>query len=87
VAEAIPGVPWCAVVRADNPGPMTLDGTNTYLIRTDEGTVVIDPGPLLPAHVDAVTDTDPPGTSASADSGLQVSSSIHNHTGTCTSTG
>ena len=60
MAEAIPGVPWCDLVRADNPSPMTLDGTNTYLIRTDEGTVVIDPGPLLADHVHAVTATDPP---------------------------
>jgi glyoxylase-like metal-dependent hydrolase (beta-lactamase superfamily II) len=38
------------LVRADNPGPLTLTGTNTWLV---EGWV-IDPGPALDAHVDAV---------------------------------
>src|SRR5690625_1132775 len=49
---------WCRVVRADNPGPMTLEGTNTYLVETAEGTVVVDPGPLLADHLDAITATD-----------------------------
>lgn len=50
---------WCRVVRADNPGPMTLDGTNTYLVRTTAGHVVIDPGPLLEEHLDAVAAAGP----------------------------
>ena len=37
-------------VRAPNPSPLTLDGTNTYLV----GRWVVDPGPHLPAHVDAI---------------------------------
>jgi glyoxylase-like metal-dependent hydrolase (beta-lactamase superfamily II) len=37
-------------VRADNPSPLTLDGTNTYLTRG----WVVDPGPDDPAHLDAV---------------------------------
>lgn len=46
------GLPdWCRLVRADNPGPMTLDGTNTYLLTCREGVVVIDPGPLLADHL------------------------------------
>jgi glyoxylase-like metal-dependent hydrolase (beta-lactamase superfamily II) len=40
-------------VRADNPGPFTLSGTNTWLVGRDP-TFVVDPGPDLPAHVDAV---------------------------------
>ena len=42
-------------VRADNMSPMTLDGTNTYLIEAGDGqAIVIDPGPLLPEHGDAI---------------------------------
>lgn len=46
--------PWCDLVRADNPGPMTLDGTNTYVLSTAAGNVVVDPGPLLDDHLEAV---------------------------------
>lgn len=39
-------------VRAPNPGPMTLDGTNSYVIQVGDGeAVVIDPGPAIDAHV------------------------------------
>ncbi len=37
-------------VRADNPSPLTLDGTNTYVV----GHWVVDPGPADPAHLSAV---------------------------------
>ncbi|HTU55461.1 MAG TPA: MBL fold metallo-hydrolase [Acetobacteraceae bacterium] len=47
----IPGV-WRVV--ANNPGPMTYHGTNTYLIADDEGMTILDPGPDDPAHVEAV---------------------------------
>jgi glyoxylase-like metal-dependent hydrolase (beta-lactamase superfamily II) len=39
---------------APNPGPFTFAGTNTYVVG--EGRVaVIDPGPDIPAHVEALT--------------------------------
>jgi glyoxylase-like metal-dependent hydrolase (beta-lactamase superfamily II) len=40
-------------VRADNPGPFTLSGTNTWLVGRDPA-FVVDPGPALTEHVDAV---------------------------------
>ena len=42
---------WCTLVRADNPGPMTLDGTNTYVLQGRDGVVVVDPGPLDEEHL------------------------------------
>lgn len=41
------------LVRADNPGVMTLDGTNTWVLREPgaRGVVVLDPGPLDEAHL------------------------------------
>lgn len=42
-------------VRADNPSSMTLDGTRTYIVGRAQ-VAVIDPGPLLPQHMDAVAD-------------------------------
>jgi glyoxylase-like metal-dependent hydrolase (beta-lactamase superfamily II) len=50
---------WCRLVRADNPGPMTLDGTNTYILSTTAGNVVVDPGPLLDEHLQAVAELGP----------------------------
>ena len=41
------------LVRADNPGLMTLEGTNTYIVGRAPAWV-IDPGPDDPAHLDAV---------------------------------
>ncbi len=44
-------------VLAPNAGPMTLDGTNTWVLRAVDGgpSVVIDPGPLHHGHLDAVS--------------------------------
>jgi glyoxylase-like metal-dependent hydrolase (beta-lactamase superfamily II) len=50
----LPVRPGIRRIVAANPGPMTYHGTNTYLIETGDGLVVLDPGPDLPAHVEAV---------------------------------
>jgi glyoxylase-like metal-dependent hydrolase (beta-lactamase superfamily II) len=42
-------------VRAANPSPMTLTGTNTYIVGAAGGALaVVDPGPRLPAHRAAI---------------------------------
>jgi len=43
-------------VLAPNASPMTLDGTNTWVLREPGGTrsVVVDPGPPSPSHLAAV---------------------------------
>ncbi len=38
------------LIRADNPSPLTLTGTNTWFVSG----WVIDPGPAIDAHLDAV---------------------------------
>ncbi len=42
------------LVRAPNASPFTLDGTNTWIVGRDPAWVV-DPGPALEEHLDAVT--------------------------------
>lgn len=69
-AAALPGRPRGGVlsgpattrtvnVLAPNPSPMTLDGTNTWIVaEPDSGlAVVVDPGPLHEEHLRAVIDT------------------------------
>ncbi len=49
--------PLAGVVLAENPSPMTLEGTNTWLLRSEptrRQAIVIDPGPLDEAHLAAV---------------------------------
>jgi len=45
-------------VLAPNPGIMTLDGTNTWILREPGAarSVVVDPGPALVEHLDAVAE-------------------------------
>lgn len=41
-------------VLAPNPGIMTLDGTNTWVLSDSGCSVIVDPGPLHEAHLSAV---------------------------------
>ena len=47
---------WATQVLAPNPGPMTLTGTNTWVLGAPPAAdcVVVDPGPDDPRHLDAV---------------------------------
>lgn len=49
-------LPFAAVLLQDNPGPMTLDGTNTWLLRAPDSTqtLVVDPGQADERHLDAL---------------------------------
>jgi glyoxylase-like metal-dependent hydrolase (beta-lactamase superfamily II) len=42
-------------IRAANPGPFTLSGTNSWLVGRDP-TWLVDPGPALDEHVQALVD-------------------------------
>jgi len=48
--------PSAVCVLAGNPGLMTLDGTNTWVLRApgEQVALVVDPGPDLPEHLDAI---------------------------------
>lgn len=68
-AAILPGAPRPSVggaatarahcVLAPNPSPMTLDGTNTWIVSEPDSelAVVIDPGPLDEAHLARVVST------------------------------
>ncbi len=45
--------PYASVLLQSNPGPMTLDGTNTWLLRApdSDATVVVDPGQSDETHL------------------------------------
>lgn len=59
VLDGLPG--WVTLLRAPNPGPMTLDGTNTWVLRVpgESQGVVIDPGPLDEKHLAQIADHGP----------------------------
>lgn len=61
-------------VLAPNPGPMTLDGTNTWVLMEPGGSeaIVIDPGPLDEGHLQRVC-------RVVADAGARVTQTVLTH--------
>jgi glyoxylase-like metal-dependent hydrolase (beta-lactamase superfamily II) len=61
LADELPS--WVTLLRAPNPGPMTLDGTNTWVLRAAPGepAVVVDPGPGDEGHLAAIAAHGPVG--------------------------
>ncbi len=59
IVDRLPG--WVSLLRAPNPGPMTLDGTNTWILRAPgaEHALVIDPGPLDEGHLRGIAERGP----------------------------
>ena len=66
--------PRARCVLAPNPGPMTLDGTNTWVLLEpgSSDAVVIDPGPLDEAHLRRVC-------RVVADAGARVAETVLTH--------
>lgn len=61
-------------VLAPNPGPMTLDGTNTWVLIEPGGSqaLVIDPGPLDEGHLERVL-------AVATDAGARITETILTH--------
>ena len=73
----LPVMPGISRIVAANPGPMTYYGTNTYLIDTPDGIVVLDPGPEEhPEHVEAILRATGPNIAL-----ILVSHTHHDHVG------
>lgn len=53
--------PYASVLLQNNPGPMTLDGTNTWLLRAPgaDQTVVVDPGQSDALHLERLLEAAP----------------------------
>ena len=69
---AAPGHPEVLRLVAPNPGPMTLEGTNTYLYGADP-CVVIDPGSEDEGHLEAIR------TAAGERGGIELVLLTHSH--------
>lgn len=42
------------IVLAPNPGPLTGAGTNSWVVTSQGDSVIIDPGPVIESHLDAI---------------------------------
>jgi glyoxylase-like metal-dependent hydrolase (beta-lactamase superfamily II) len=72
-----PVLPGIRRIVADNPGPMSYHGTNTYLLDDDDDRfIVIDPGPDDARHVDAIV-----GATSGRVSRILLTHTHHDHLG------
>ena len=78
-AVEAPGHPAVVRVRAHNPGPMTLTGTNTYVVGSSPAWV-IDPGPADRDHIDLVRRV---GETRGGIAGVLLTHSHSDHNGGC----
>lgn len=53
VPQTIAQLPLVTMFTAPNPGPMTLEGTNTYVVGRDMA-YIIDPGPNISSYIEAL---------------------------------
>jgi len=68
--KAVELAPGIRRLTANNPGPFTFFGTNTYLLGTRR-LVCVDPGPAAPDHIDAL---------ARASEGAEIEAIVVSHT-------
>ncbi|MEY1555927.1 MBL fold metallo-hydrolase [Yoonia sp. R2331] len=54
IGQPVTVSPGVLRIRAGNPSPMTYTGTNSYVVATGDALTIIDPGPMLPDHQDAL---------------------------------
>ena len=62
---ALAGAREIAYVRAPNPGPLSLSGTNTWVVGRRPAWIV-DPGPGIESHLQRLSAATPPGSSTPA---------------------
>jgi glyoxylase-like metal-dependent hydrolase (beta-lactamase superfamily II) len=54
MSDRAPGHPHIERIVAPNPSPMTLEGTNTFVVERGGRAYVIDPGPAHDQHLDRI---------------------------------
>ena len=52
--QAVPLSPLVTRLLAPNPSPFTFKGTGVYIMGAGASVAVIDPGPAIPAHIEAL---------------------------------
>lgn len=68
-------------VRAPNPGPMTLTGTNTYVVEAGDACWIVDPGPEDRTHLRAVAALVGPGPQRPAVHAIVLTHHHRDHSG------